>query len=270
MKQDDPLSTERYIRQTVFPPLGPEGQRRLAAGRALICGCGALGSMLANLLARAGVGHLRIVDRDCVDLHNLQRQVLFDELDARRRYPKAMAAADHLVLINSHVMVEAVVEEIGPRNIETLIDDVDVIVDGTDNFPTRFLINDAAVKHGVPWIYGGCVGAEGQTMTIVPGQTPCLRCLLPECPAADSLPTCPTHGILGPTVGVIASLEAVEAMKILSGNKAAVSSMLTVIHLWESSFRQVSLAGLRDRADCPACRHGRFSWLESNRVSANP
>jgi len=253
---------DRYVRQTVFAPLGPEGQRRLAAARVLVCGCGALGSTMANMLARAGVGWLRIVDRDYVDLHNLQRQVLFDEEDAAGRRPKATAAAAHLAQINSDVAIEPIVDEIAPGNIERLIEGVDVVVDGTDNFPTRFLMNDAAVKHGVPWIYGGCVGTQGQTMTIVPGQTPCLRCLLPECPAPDSIPTCPTHGILGPTVGIIAALEAIEAMKIASGNLTVVSPVLAVVELWENRIQQLSLAGLRDRADCPACKHGRFTWLD--------
>jgi adenylyltransferase/sulfurtransferase len=255
-------AADRYVRQTVYAPLGPEGQRRLAAGRALICGCGALGSTLANMLARAGVGRLRIVDRDRVEMHNLQRQVLFDEQDAVAGRPKALAAAAHLARINSDVSVEPIVGEIDSKNIERLLDGVDVIVDGTDNFPTRFLINDAAVKHGVPWVYGGCVGTDGQTMTILPGRTPCLRCLLPECPDPATTPTCPTHGILGPTVGVVASLEAIEAIKVLSGNLEAVSPVLTVVSLWENRLRQVNLAGLRDRADCPTCKHNRFTWLE--------
>ncbi|MBN1591493.1 MAG: ThiF family adenylyltransferase [Pirellulales bacterium] len=252
----------RYVRQTTYAPLGSDGQRRLAAGAVLICGCGALGATLANLLVRAGVGHVRIVDRDRVDLHNLQRQVLFDEHDAAENRPKAQAAAVHLARINSEVACEPIVDEIHRGNIERLIEGIDVIVDGTDNFPTRFLINDASVKHGVPWVYGGCVGTEGQTMTIVPGQTPCLRCLLPECPDPATLPTCPTHGILGPIAGLIASLEALEAIKLLSGNPEAVSPVLTVVHLWENRLHQVSLAGLRDRADCSCCEHHRFTWLD--------
>jgi len=255
---------DRYIRQIAYPPLGPEGQQRLADACVLICGCGGLGSTLASLLARAGVGRLRIIDRDVVETHNLQRQLLFDQHDARRRLPKTQAAAEHLVLINSDVFVEPIVDEISPGNIERLIEGVDVIVDGTDNFPTRFVINDAAVKHGVPWVYAGCVGTEGQTMTILPGRTPCLRCLLPECPPADLLPNALTHGILGPTVGLIASLEAIEAIKVASGNLAAVSPVLTVVHLWENRVRQVTLTTLRDRTDCPCCKHRRFTWLEDS------
>lgn len=257
-----PSNTPRYIRQTVYAPLGVEGQRRLAAASVLICGCGALGSTLANLLVRAGVGRVRIVDRDRVELHNLQRQVLFDEEDAAEQRPKAVAAARRLARINSEVAVEPIFDEITAGNIETFVQDVDVIVDGTDNFPTRFLVNDVAVKHAIPWIYGGCVGTEGQVMAIVPGQTPCLRCLLPECPDPAKLPTCPTHGILGPTVGVIASLEAMEAMKLLSRNAEAVSSRLTVVNLWENLFRQIDVSSLRDQSDCPTCKHRRFTWLE--------
>ncbi|HLA85963.1 MAG TPA: ThiF family adenylyltransferase [Thermoguttaceae bacterium] len=264
MMNDDSSQTlvNRYVRQTVYAPLGVEGQRRLAAGQVLICGCGALGSTLANMLGRAGVGRLRIVDRDRVDRHNLHRQSLFDELDAARQAPKAVAAADHLAIVNSEVTIEAIVGEIARDNIERLLEGVDVIVDGTDNFETRYLINDAAVKHGVPWVYGGCVGTRGQMMAIVPGRTPCLRCLWPECPAPGSVPTCPTHGILGPTVGVIASLEAMEAIKLLAGAAEAVSPVLTVIELWENRIRQVDLAGLRAGSECPTCKQGRFDWLE--------
>lgn len=255
---------DRYIRQTVYAPLGVDGQRRLQAARALVCGCGALGSTLANQLARAGVGRLRIVDRDVVDFPNLHRQILFDEDDARRSRPKALAAAEHLARINSGVSIEPIVGEIDPSSVERLLDGVDAVVDGTDNFPTRFLINDAAVKHRVPWIYGGCVGTEGQVMAIIPGQTPCLRCLLPECPPAEGLPTCPTHGILGPTVGVIASLEAIEAIKLLSGNRQAVSPVLTVVHLWENRVRQVNLTALGEQSDCVCCKQGRFTWLDGH------
>jgi len=257
-----PPELDRYVRQTVYGPLGPEGQRRLAAGAVLICGCGALGSTLGNLLVRAGVGRVRIVDRDRVEIHNLHRQVLFDEQDAAEKRPKATAAAAHLARINSEIRVEPIVDEIVPDNVERLIEGIDVIVDGTDNFPTRFLLNDVSVKHRIPWVYGGCVGTEGQTMTVVPGRTPCLRCLLPECPEPETMPSCPTHGILGPVVGVIASLEAIEAMKLLGGNPTAVAPVLTVVHLWENRLRQIDLAGLAEGADCRCCKHRQFTWLE--------
>ena len=252
---------DRYIRQIRFAPLGQAGQQRLAASTVLVCGCGALGSTLANLLVRAGVGNVRIVDRDVVDLTNLPRQVLFDEADAAAAVPKAVAAAEKLRRINSSCNIEPVIADLQPSNIEQLCSGVDVIVDGTDNFETRFLVNDYAVYRGIPWVYGGCIGADGQTMTIIPGQTACLRCLIPECPPPGSTPTCDTEGILGPTVGVVASLEAIEALKILSGNRSAVSRWLTVVELWEGRIHQVDVSHLRDSADCPTCKHRQFWFL---------
>jgi adenylyltransferase/sulfurtransferase len=262
-----PDDLSRYARQMRFAPLGDEGQRRLVQSRALVCGCGALGSFVANLLVRAGVGALRIVDRDFVETSNLQRQVLFDEHDAAAGLPKAVAAAEKLARINSTVRVEPVVADLDPRNIDQLADGADVIVDGTDNFETRFLINDFAVSRRRPWVYGGCLGAEGQMMTILPGEGPCLRCLIPDCPPAGSTPTCDTAGILGPTVGFIASLEALEALKILSGNRAAVSRSLTVVDLWNNRLRQVDVASLAGQTDCPACRRGEFPWLAGRAAS---
>ena len=252
---------DRYVRQVRYPPLGHQGQRRLAASRVLVCGCGALGSTLANLLVRAGAGSVRIVDRDFVETNNLPRQVLFDEEDVAGQMPKAVAAAEKLRRINSQIEIEPVVADVDFKNIEGLCEGVDCIVDGTDNFQTRFLVNDAAVKLGIPWVYGGCVGAEGQTMTILPGETACLRCLMQECPPPGSTPTCDVAGILGPIVGVIASIEAIEAMKILSGNPGAVSRHLTVVELWDARIREVDISGLRDQADCPACKHGELPWL---------
>ncbi len=256
-----PADFSRYARQMRFAPLGEEGQRRLMKGRALLCGCGATGSAIANTLVRAGVGTLRIVDRDFVELTNLQRQVLFDEADAQAGLPKAVAAAEKLRRINSTVTVEPVVADIEPTNIERFCDGVDLILDGADNFETRFLVNDAAVKLGLPWIYGGCVGTEGQTMTILPGETPCLRCLMPDCPPPGSTPTCDVAGILGPIVAIVASIEAAEAMKILSGNRSAISRSLTVVDLWQNHLRQVDVRELREQVDCPTCKHGEYPWL---------
>jgi adenylyltransferase/sulfurtransferase len=255
------LQIERYIRQIRFPPLGEEGQRRLASARALICGCGALGSVIANTLVRAGVGAVRIVDRDFVELSNLARQALFDEADASAGLPKAVAAAEKLRRINSSVEIEPVVVDVNHANVERFCDGVDVILDGTDNFQTRFLLNDAALKLRLPWIYGGCVGAEGQTMTIIPGETACLRCLMETCPQPGSTPTCDTAGILGPIVGVIASIEAAEAIKILSGNRDSISRHLTVVDLWRNHIKQVDVSRLREQVDCPACKQGEFPWL---------
>jgi len=251
----------RYDRQMRFAPLGEAGQRKLDEGRVLVCGCGALGSVAANLLVRAGVGFVRIVDRDFVELNNLQRQLLFDEQDVADALPKAVAAAEKLRRINSAVTVEPVVADVTHANIAMLADDVGVIVDGTDNFATRFLVNDYAVKHGKPWVYGGAIGAEGQSMTIVPGQTACLACLVPEAPPPGTTPTCDTAGVLGSIVTAIAAIEAAEALKILSGHVEAVSRQLAVIELWDNRLRQVDVSKLRDQSDCRVCRHGEFEWL---------
>jgi len=263
----DSPNLDRYVRQMRYPPLGEEGQRRLIVSRALVCGCGALGSVLANTLARAGVGHLRIVDRDFLELNNLQRQVLYDEDDVAAQLPKAVAAAAKLRKINSQIEIEPIVADVEPGNIESLVEDVDIIVDGTDNFETRFLLNDVAVKHGIPWVYAGCLGAEGQTMTILPGETACLRCLMQDAPPAGTSPTCDTAGILSPIINVMASIQASEAIKILSGNRDAISRSLTVIDLWDNTIRQVKLDSLRDQTDCPACKQGEFPWLDGTRGS---
>ena len=196
----------RYSRQERLPQLGPDGQKRLQQGSVLIVGCGALGTVSANTLARAGVGTLRIVDRDFVELHNLQRQVLFDEDDARQGMPKAEAAARRLRRVNSSIVIESHVVDVTPRNIEALIADVTLVVDGTDNLETRYLINDACVKQGRPWIYAGCVGTTGMTMNILPGDGPCLTCLFPTAPPPGSLPTCETQGVLAGAAATVASV----------------------------------------------------------------
>lgn len=258
---------ERYIRQIRYPPIGEEGQRRLLESHVLVCGCGALGSVLANSLARAGIGRLRLVDRDFLELNNLQRQVLYDEDDVAAGMPKAIAARLKLQRINSEIDVEAIVTDLDYTNVVSLIQDVDIIVDGTDNFETRFLLNDAAVKHSVPWVYGGCIGAEGQSMTIIPGQTPCLRCLLQDAPPPGTTPTCDTAGILGPIVNVIASIQAIEAIKILSGNRDAICRALTVVQMWDNTLRHVNLDSLAESGDCPTCNRQEFPWLDGQRGS---
>ena len=261
------MNLDRYARQTRYAPLGEEGQRRLAGSRALLCGCGALGTVLANTLVRAGVGRVRIVDRDFVELNNLQRQVLFDEEDVAATLPKAVAAATKLRKINSDVEIEPLVADVVHTNILGLCDGVDVILDGTDNFETRFLLNDAAIRLGIPWVYGGCLGAEGQTMTILPGETACLRCLMSEAPPPGTTPTCDTAGIVGPIIGVIASIQSMEAMKILSGHREAVSRGLTVVELWDNRIRQVQLGAVREAIDCPACVRKELPWLSGERGS---
>jgi adenylyltransferase/sulfurtransferase len=258
---------DRYVRQMRYAPLGEAGQRRLCDARVLLCGCGALGSVIANTLVRAGVGFLRIVDRDFLELNNLQRQVLYDEEDVRASLPKAVAAAEKLRRINSQVAIEPHVADVDSTSILRLCDGVDMILDGTDNFETRYLVNDAAVKLGIPWVYGGCIGDEGQTMTIVPRDTACLRCLMPEPPPPGATPTCDSAGILAPIINVIASLQANEAIKILSGAKAKISRTLNVFELWENRIRQIDVSKLRDTGDCPTCKHGEFPWLDAKRGS---
>jgi molybdopterin/thiamine biosynthesis adenylyltransferase len=267
MLDPDFKSLDRYARQMRYAPIGETGQQRLSASRALICGCGALGSVLANTLARAGVGKLRLVDRDFLELNNLQRQVLYDEADVSAALPKAVAAAEKLRQINSAIEIEPIVSDVSPSNILALADGCDIILDGTDNFETRFLLNEAAIKLKLPWVYGGCIGAEGQTLTILPGEPPCFRCVMNEPPPPGTSPTCDTAGILGPIINVIASMQACEAIKILSGNTKEVSRTLTVVDLWSNQIRQLKMDQLRAAGGCPTCRGEDFPWLESRRGS---
>ncbi len=242
---------DRYSRQIRFPQLGEAGQRALLKSRVTLCGCGALGTVLANHLARAGVGSIRIIDRDFIETHNLQRQILFDEDDVAQNLPKAEAAARKLRAINSTITIEPVVTDLDHTNILDLVGDADLILDGTDNFETRYLINDAAVKLNKPWIYGGVIGSEGQTMTIVPGKTPCLRCLIETAPPPGMTPTCETAGVLGPAVAVIASFEAIEAIKLLTGAWDALNAHLIMVDVWDWTFRQLKVAGLRRQGRLP-------------------
>ena len=258
----------RYARQMRYGPIGIAGQEKLLASRALIVGCGALGSVLANTLARAGIGRLRIVDRDFLELNNLQRQVLYDEEDVAAGLPKAIAAKTRLDKINSQIEIEAIVADVNHTNIGRLLSQVDCLVDGTDNFETRFLLNDAALKHRVPWVYGGCIGAEGQVLTIIPGQTPCLRCLMPEPPPPGSTPTCESAGILGTIIGVVASMQANEAIKILSGHPEAISRTWNVLDLWDNQMRQIKLDSFGDRSACPTCSGREYPWLDGQRGSS--
>ena len=258
---------DRYARQWRYAPLGREGQERLARSRVLICGCGALGSVIANTLARAGVGHLRIVDRDFLELNNLQRQVLFDEQDVAQGLPKAIAAANKIQQINSEIEIEPMVVDIDHRNILNLADSMDIVLDGTDNFETRMLLNDAALRLSKPWIFGGCIGAEGQTMTIIPGETACLRCVLRQPPPPGETPTCDTAGILGSIVNVVASIQSIEAIKILSGHTEKIQQGLMVVDLWDNRIRQVGTRAIRSANDCPACAGGESLWLDGQRGS---
>jgi adenylyltransferase/sulfurtransferase len=262
MSQAQNVNLERYSRQMNFFGVSEAGQRRLLDSHVTLCGCGALGTVLANALVRAGIGHLRIVDRDFVELHNLQRQVLFDEHDVIENLPKAEAAARKLAAINSTVHVAPVVTDIDHTNILELVHDADLILDGTDNFEVRYLINDAAVKLGKPWIYGGCIGSNGMTMTILPGETPCLRCVIESSPPPGMAPTCETAGVLAPIVNIVASFQAAEALKILTGHRDAINRELLLIDIWENTFRRLKVAKLLETANCPCCQGRHFEWLE--------
>jgi molybdopterin-synthase adenylyltransferase len=253
---------DRYSRQMRFHGIGEEGQRRLQQARVTLCGCGALGTVLANALVRAGVGHLRLIDRDFIEMSNLQRQVLFDEHDVQENLPKAEAAARKLAAINSSVYVEPVVTDIDRTNIVELCKDADLILDGTDNFEIRYLINDVAVQLNKPWIYGGCIGSHGQTMTILPGQTPCLRCVFEAAPAPGEAGTCETAGVLGPIVNIIASYQAAEAFKILTGRLERINRDLLYFDIWDNVFRPIKIAPLLGKVDCPCCQRRQFEWLE--------
>jgi adenylyltransferase/sulfurtransferase len=260
-------SLDRYSRQTRFYGVGEAGQRKLLQSRVTLCGCGALGTVLANHLVRAGVGHVRIIDRDFIETSNLQRQVLFDEQDIADNLPKAEAAARKLRQINSTITIEPVVTDIDRTNVLELCKDADVILDGTDNFEVRYLVNDVAIKLGKPWVYGGSIGSHGQTMTILPGQTPCLRCVFEAAPAPGEAGTCETAGVLGPVVTIIASLQATECFKILTGNLEQVNRELIYVDVWENITRRIKIAPLKDKVDCPCCKHKKFEWLEGQQGS---
>jgi molybdopterin-synthase adenylyltransferase len=252
---------ERYSRQILFSGIGKEGQRRLMQSRALIVGCGALGSAHAESLARAGVGKLRIADRDFVEASNLQRQTMFTESDASERIPKAIAAANHIREINGRIEVEPVVTDVNHSNIEQLVKDCDVVLDGTDNFATRYLINDACVKHEVNWIYGAAVGSYGVTMTVQPHQTPCLRCVFAEAPPAASAPTCDTAGVIMPIISVVAAIQVTEALKLLTGQNESLHRSLMQFDLWRNEWRKINPGP--PSPDCPTCGLANFATLDA-------
>lgn len=257
------VSPDRYSRQTRFAPFGPEGQKHLSEARAAVVGCGALGTVQAALLVRAGVGTIRLIDRDYVEENNLQRQLLYTENDAREALPKAEAARRHLAEANSGVRVEAHVSDLNPENVDELLGDAGVILDGTDNFETRYLINDYCVREGVPWIYGAAVGSYGIAMPVLPGDSACLRCVYPE-PPSGAQPTCETAGVLGPVTSLIGSIQAMEAMKILSGREASVRRKIFTADLWNGPVRETPLPP-RD-PQCPCCGRHEFSWVNGRRA----
>jgi molybdopterin/thiamine biosynthesis adenylyltransferase len=260
IEQDPELA--RYSRQMLFEPLGEEGQRRLLTARAVLIGCGALGSTQAGILVRAGLGSLRIIDRDFVELNNLQRQSLFDEDDVAGNLPKAEAARRKLVRINSKVAVEAVVADVNYRNIEQLTEGADLLLDGTDNIETRFLMNDLAVKTHRPWVYGAVIGASGLVMPILPNETPCLRCVFESAPPPELNPTCDTAGVLASAVNVVASHQALEATKILAGRPEALNRKLLSFDLWAGRFSQLNVQKAYDDGDCPCCKRQQFDYLD--------
>jgi molybdopterin/thiamine biosynthesis adenylyltransferase len=252
------VSSTRYSRQELFAGLGRDGQARLRQARVVVVGCGALGTVVSEMMVRAGVGAVTVIDRDFVEESNLQRQSLFDEQDVARGLPKAAAAEAHLRALNSDVEVRGVVTDLEPDNASALLSGADLVLDGTDNFETRFLVNDLCVRDGRPWVYGACVGSYGLALLVRPGISPCLRCLLEERPAPGSGPTCDTAGVVAPIVHVIAGIQAGEALKLLAGRTESLLPGLVTVDLWQGQF---DVLDLRGRAPwCPACTRGQFDY----------
>jgi len=253
----------RYDRQIRFAPLGMEGQTRLSHARVVIVGMGALGAVIAQHLVRSGIGFLRIIDRDVLEWTNLQRQMLYTEQDVIQALPKALAAAAHLQAINSQIIVEPVVADVTAGNAEMLLTDVDLILDGSDNFTVRYLMNDISLKHRIPWIYGGASGASGMTMTFIPGQTACFRCLFQSPPPSGAIDTCDTAGVISPAVDIVASLQVTEALKWLSGHLDALHGTLMRFDLWKHQWMPIQTAHYR-QANCVSCHHHRYPTLAGN------
>ncbi len=256
-------SLERYSRQILFQHIGEDRQKLLMSSTAVVIGCGALGSISSSYLVRAGVGQLMIIDRDFIEENNLQRQMLFDENDISENLPKAIAAQRTLQKINSKVKIEGIVTDVNYSNIDDLTKNADIIIDGTDNFETRFLINDYCIKNTIPWIYGACIGSRGVVMNIIPTETPCLRCVFETMPQIGSFPTCDTAGVIGPIAGIIASFQVTEAIKILTGDHAFVNKNLLEIDVWKTKFREINISELKDINNCPTCKLHNYEFLEA-------
>jgi len=254
---------EKYSRQILFAGVGREGQERLLNSRVTVIGCGALGAMQIETLARAGVGHLRVVDRDFVEESNLQRQIMFEEQDVADKLPKAIAVEQRVRRINSDIDIEAIVADVNYTNVEEIIEPSDLVIDGTDNFETRFLLNDACVKHSKPWIYGAAVGAYGLTITIRPYMTPCLRCIFETMPPPGTSPTCDTAGVILPIISMIASIQATEAIKILTGQFEKLHGSIVHIDVWENLYNKMKLGKAIDRVDCATCKRRNFEYLNA-------
>lgn len=263
----NPADLARYSRQVRFDCIGESGQARLLGARVAIVGCGALGSVAADQLVRAGVGMLRLIDRDFIELSNLQRQTLYDETDLADGLPKALAAARKLARINSSIQLDPQVGDVSAGTIERLCGGCDLLLDATDNLETRYLLNDFAVARGVPWVYGGCVAAEGVVLGVLPGKGPCLRCTWPEPPVSASLPTCETSGVLGPAAAIVASLQVIEALKILVGREDELAGLLAV-DAWTGRLRQLMVRSGGRSAECPCCVGREFPFLRGQRGSA--
>lgn len=257
------LNDDRYSRQVRFAPIGTDGQGRIGAARVALIGAGALGSVAAELLVRAGIGFLRIVDRDFVELSNLQRQSLYDEEDVRRSLPKAAAAAAKLQRINSTVRIEGIVDDVNPATVEDYIGDVDIVLDALDNFETRFVINDACAKRSRTWIYSAAVGSYGLVMPIIPGQSPCLRCMLGSLPAPGTSPTCDTAGVIGPITHIIASMQSAAALKLICGATHPDEIRLLSYDAWNQDFHRIDL-GREVMQTCPVCAGGLFEYLDGS------
>lgn len=245
----------------MFNEIGATGQEKLQKSVVVLVGCGALGAAHAEALARAGVGTIRLIDRDFVEFSNLQRQTLYTESDAENRIPKAVAAKNALSKVNSEINLEASVENIDAGNIESLIEGADLVLDGSDNFQVRYLVNDACVKNGVNWIYGAAVSSYGSTMTILPGSTPCLRCIFEEMPAPGSAPTCDTAGVIQPIISVVSAFQVAEALKLLTGNTDSLHGSLIQIDAWHTDFRKIR--GIARLDDCVCCQQRSFEFLDS-------
>jgi adenylyltransferase/sulfurtransferase len=259
--------SKRYERQELFYGIGKEGQKKLREKSVVLVGCGALGCTSANLLVRSGIKRLKIIDRDYIEESNLQRQSLFDEDDIKENLPKAVAAQRKLQKIDPDVSISYDVADLNPSNIETLLENFHIVIDGTDNFETRFLINDFCVKKQIPWIYGACIGSVGLTMNIITPKTPCLRCILEEVPPIGSSETCDTAGIIAPIACCIASIQVAEALKILTDDFDSMSKCLLIIDLWRNETKKLRVDTIKEKSDCIVCKHRRFEFLNSNKHS---
>lgn len=250
---------ERYEKQMLFGEIGLEGQKKLLSKKAIIIGCGALGTVIANNLVRSGIGYIKMIDRDYIEISNLQRQILFDEEDIKENLPKVIAAERKLKRINSDIKIEGIISDVNSTNIESLCEGMDVILDATDNLQTRYLINDISIKLNIPWIYGGVIGSSGMVHTIIPHETPCLRCMFPEIPPIGSTETCDTAGVLNSITSIVASMESMEAIKILLEKQSSVIKGLQYMDIWSNDFETIDM---NLNKDCKACGNNSFEFLE--------